>query len=73
MGDSADLGRFFAAFHALSRELGARPHWGTETDVDADDVRRVYPKRDDFVALARRWDPDGTLRNAFLDRVLGKR
>lgn len=72
MGDSADLSRFFRAFHALSRELGARPHWGKETDVDADYVRRVYPRRDDFVALTRRWDPSGTLRNAFLDRVLGQ-
>lgn len=72
MGESADLPRFFAAFHALSRELSARPHWGKETDVDAAYVARVYPRRDAFVTLAREWDPEGTLRNAFLDRVLGK-
>lgn len=70
MGDSADLPRFFRAFEALSQELGARPHWGKEMDVTADYVRRVYPKADEFAALARRWDPDGTLRNRFLDRVL---
>jgi L-gulonolactone oxidase len=73
MGESADLPHFFGAFHALARELGARPHWGKETDADADHIRRVYPRRDDFVALAHRWDPDGTLRNAVLDRVLGPR
>ncbi len=72
MGESADLPRFFSAFHALARELEARPHWGKETDVDADYVRRVYPRRDAFVTLAERWDPDRTLRNAFLDRVLGR-
>ena len=71
MAQAADLPRFFAAFHTLSRELLARPHWGKEMDVDADYVARVYPRRDAFVALARRWDPQGTLRNAFLDRVLG--
>lgn len=71
MSESADLSRFFTAFHALARELEARPHWGKETNVDAEHVRRVYPRRDAFVTLARSWDPDGTLRNAFLDRVLG--
>lgn len=71
MGESADLPRFFRAFEALSQELGARPHWGKEMDVDATYVRRVYPKASEFAALARAWDPDGTLRNRFLDRVLG--
>jgi FAD/FMN-containing dehydrogenase len=71
MGDSADLPRFFAAFEALAQSLGARPHWGKELSVDAAYVRRVYPKADAFAALARAWDPDGTLRNRFLDRVLG--
>ena len=34
------------------------------------EVRSRYPRPPEFVALARRHDPDGTLRNAFLDRVV---
>jgi len=71
MSDSTDLPRFFSAFEALSLAMDARPHWGKENNATAEHVRRVYPRRDDFVALARAWDPDGTLRNAFLDHVLG--
>lgn len=48
--------------------LGARPHWGklsATTDLDA-----LFPRLDDFRALADRWDPRGKLRNRFLDRRL---
>ncbi|MBX7190472.1 MAG: FAD-binding protein [Sandaracinaceae bacterium] len=72
MSDSVDLPRFFQRFEEISQSLAGRPHWGKEMKVDAAYVRQVFPRRDDFVALARRWDPDGTLRNAFLDRVLGQ-
>lgn len=71
MSESNDLPRFFRAFEALSKARGARPHWGKETDVDAAYVARVYPRASEFASLAREWDPRGTLRNAFLDRVLG--
>lgn len=70
MSDAPDLGRFFHAFEALAQARSARPHWGKEMNVDAGYVARVYPKTGEFTALAREWDPDGTLRNAFLDRVL---
>jgi hypothetical protein len=40
-------------------------------DVDASYVARVFPEARAFAALARELDPDGTMRNAFLDRVLG--
>lgn len=50
--------------------LGARPHWGklsAATELDA-----VYPRLDDFRALADRFDPRGKLRNRYLDaRVFG--
>ncbi|MCY7365263.1 MAG: FAD-binding protein [Frankiaceae bacterium] len=50
----------------------ARPHWG-KLFFDADrSLARVYPRLDDFRALAARLDPEGTFRNSFLDRhVLG--
>ncbi|MBI5160812.1 MAG: FAD-binding protein [Micrococcales bacterium] len=48
--------------------LGARPHWGKLSA--ATDLAALYPRIDDFRALADRWDPRGKLRNRFLDRRL---
>ena len=52
--------------------FAARPHWG-KLFVDADrSLAGGYPRMDDFRGLVARLDPDGTFRNAFLDRhVLG--
>ncbi|GAA4780537.1 FAD-binding protein [Microbacterium gilvum] len=51
--------------------LGARPHWGKLTRLDREAIAAAWPRFDDFVALAERYDPEGKLRNPFLDRVLG--
>jgi xylitol oxidase len=47
----------------------ARPHWGKLFTLPADELRRRYPRFDDFAALRARFDPAGRLRNAFLERV----
>lgn len=44
--------------------LGARPHWGKLFDVT--DLGPMYPRSEDFQALATRLDPGGTFRNDFL-------
>ncbi|WP_426521319.1 FAD-binding protein [Diaminobutyricibacter sp. McL0618] len=50
--------------------LGARPHWG-KLYLDRDGVvPSLYPRLDDFRALARSFDPDGVFTNAFLARYL---
>lgn len=69
--DSPDLARFFSAFEDLAVSRLGRPHWGKEARFDAAYVTRTFPMAESFRALARSWDPDGTLRNPFLDRVLG--
>ena len=55
--------------------FGARPHWGklfASLGAPGSDPRALYPRLDDFRALAARLDPEGTFRNAFVDRhVLG--
>lgn len=67
--------RDHAAVEAITRDieatllpLGARPHWGKMIHADALALARVYPRLRDFVAVARRWDPEGKFRNAFLER-----
>lgn len=54
----------------VERELspfGGVPHWGKLFSLDPALLHRRYPKMNDFIALARRYDPQGKLRNAYLD------
>ena len=47
----------------------ARPHWGKVFTLPGDEVRRRYPRWDDFAALRARFDPEGRFRNAYLARL----
>jgi xylitol oxidase len=47
-----------------------RPHWGKLFTMPPDAVRSSYRELPRFVELVRRHDPDGTFRNAFLERTL---
>lgn len=51
--------------------LGARPHWGKVFDADPTRIRGAYPRRADFLELARSLDPDRTFSNAFVRRWVG--
>lgn len=68
---SPDLDPITRAFDDLVGPWGARPHWGKETAITWGEVRRLWPRAEDFRSLTRAWDPDGVFRNPFLDRVLG--
>ena len=59
----ADIERALAPFEP-------RPHWGKRFAMQPDEVRDRYEVLPRFVGLARRLDPDGTFRNAFLDRYV---
>ena len=59
-----------AVLPLLEAELApfaARPHWGKLFDGGAAAVGPLYPRIDDFRALAGRLDPAGKFRNRFLD------
>jgi len=47
-----------------------RPHWGKLFAIDRERVRAAYPERSTFAMLAARLDPEGTFRNAFVDRYV---
>ena len=47
-----------------------RPHWGKLFATDAQVLRSRYQRTRDFVSLARRLDPGGKFRNAFVDRYV---
>lgn len=55
----------------IERELGAfqyRPHWGKLFAMEPRDLRSRYDRLGDFVALAKKYDPQGKFRNEFLNR-----
>lgn len=50
--------------------LAVRPHWGKVFDVGRFDVAAAYPRVAEFRSLASRFDPQGRLRNDFLERTV---
>ncbi len=48
----------------------ARPHWGKLFTIPAARVQALYPKLPDFRRLLQSYDPQGKLRNAFLDTYI---
>ena len=64
-------GAYFDAFEAIAVNHGGRPHWGKIHTRDADYLRGVYPRFDDFLAVRDRVDPERRFGNPYLERVLG--
>ena len=55
----------------IEKELSpfaARPHWGKLFTMAPSVLRSRYERLPDFLALARKYDPQGKFRNEFLDR-----
>ncbi|WBU38966.1 D-arabinono-1,4-lactone oxidase [Homoserinibacter sp. YIM 151385] len=63
-----EVDRLIREVEEIVLPLGARPHWGKLDH--ATELDRLYPRLDDFRALADEWDPRGKLRNDYLDRKL---
>jgi L-gulono-1,4-lactone dehydrogenase len=61
----------FAAFESIVAEHGGRPHWGKLHTLDAERLRALYPRFDDFRAVRDRLDPGRLFANDYLRRVLG--
>lgn len=64
----AEVGALLPRLEERLLPLGARPHWGKISA--ATDLEALYPRLDDFRALADRFDPRGKLRNRWLDQRL---
>ncbi len=66
-----DPEEYFRAVEQIMMAHGGRPHWGKMHYRDADYLRSVYPRFDEFLAVRDRLDPDRMFTNAYLTRVLG--
>lgn len=67
----ADAAAYFADVESIMVEHRGRPHWGKMHTRDADHLRSVYPRFDEFLSVRDRYDPDRVFTNPYLDRVLG--
>lgn len=50
--------------------LGARPHWGKLFTLAPNELQARYERLPDFRRLIERYDPQGKLRNPFIDTYL---
>jgi FAD-linked oxidoreductase len=62
---------YFTAFEDIVREHAGRPHWGKLHRRRSEELRGLYPRFDDVLAVRDRLDPDRLFGNAYLERVLG--
>jgi L-gulonolactone oxidase len=62
---------YFRAFEKVARSLDGRPHWGKMHWRTADDLRPVYPRFDDFLAVRDKLDPARTFANAYTMQIFG--
>lgn len=55
----------------IEKELApfdARPHWGKLFTISPLELKRIYKKMPDFVELSKHYDPQGKLRNEYLNK-----
>ncbi|WP_132993143.1 D-arabinono-1,4-lactone oxidase [Gordonia zhaorongruii] len=62
---------YFRDVEDIMTDHAGRPHWGKMHTRDADYLRGVYPRFDDFATVRDRFDPQRTFGNAYLRTVLG--
>ena len=63
---------FFRDVEDILRAYEARPHWGKMHYRDAEELSKLYPRWDEFIALRNQLDPQRTFSNAYSDTVFGK-
>ena len=61
-----DYWPYLRAVDRILRGFGSRPHWGKLHFLTGEDVSALYPRAEDFRALRRRLDPEGTYLNDHL-------
>ena len=66
--DTAAVLPVLGAIEAALAEFGAVPHWGKVFTTAPEAVAARYERYDDFRRLVRRFDPEGTFHNDFLER-----
>lgn len=67
-GFNSPYRKLFTAFEGVMLKYGGRPHWAKAHPFRPDDLKRTYPRFDDFVSVLQQVDPSGLLRNPYIQR-----
>ncbi|EPH15802.1 FAD-linked oxidoreductase [Dermabacter sp. HFH0086] len=62
---------YLRVVHDTLAELGGRPHWGKMHWLREAELRGLYPRWSDFVAVRNELDPDRLFSTPYLDSLLG--
>ncbi|KAI0946179.1 hypothetical protein AcV7_010218 [Taiwanofungus camphoratus] len=66
--------KLFTRFESILTRHSGRPHWAKAHHLRPEDIRRLYPRFDDFIGVLEEVDPHGMLRNEYVQRhFFGKR
>jgi L-gulono-1,4-lactone dehydrogenase len=63
---------YFETFESIVAGVAGRPHWGKLHSLDAERLRPLYPRFDDFRRVRAEVDPEARFGNSYLTRVLGQ-
>jgi FAD-linked oxidoreductase len=65
-----DYKRLFAQVEPILRRHGGRPHWGKLHSLKARDLKLLYPRWSEAMAIRQSLDPQGRFLNAYLRELL---
>ncbi|KAJ2695240.1 D-arabinono-1,4-lactone oxidase [Coemansia sp. IMI 209128] len=60
--------KYWRVYEDIMRTQGGRPHWAKAHKMYYFDLKKAYPKFDDFVKLRRECDPNGIFVNDYIRR-----
>ncbi|KAM5532677.1 hypothetical protein V8D89_013646 [Ganoderma adspersum] len=67
-GTNVPYRKLFSRFEQIMLRHSGKPHWAKTHPLRPDDLRKIYPRFDDFIHLVERVDPHGVFRNPYVER-----
>jgi len=72
-GFNSPYRKLFGSFERIMLKHNGRPHWAKSHSLRPEDLKRMYPRFEDFVRILEQVDPHGILRNSYIQRhIFGK-
>jgi xylitol oxidase len=65
-----EVGQLITMIEAELEPFKARPHWGKIFNMKPSVLASRYEKLPEFIELAKKFDPHGKFKNAYLERNL---
>lgn len=66
-----DYTPYFKTVEPILRKYHGRPHWGKLNTLQREDLRKLYPRWDEFAEVRRTVDPQGRFLNPYLASLFG--